>query len=150
VFFTVTVYLRAHGLPLATIIPPLLRIHSLASDATSAGSNVKCKYQIDCGTHPAALGMGAGILFSLVRRSERESNHSRPSSVEVRGEWSYTSAAPYALLACARIVLCFTACSYGVLWCAGCGSSKSTAICGYCYCRYRALCVDICAPLWSA
>ena len=84
---------------LAIIIPPLLHVHSLAGDGTSAGSSVKFKYQTDCGTHLAALGMGAGILFPLVRRSERESNHSHPSSAEVRGEWSYTSASPYALLA---------------------------------------------------
>ena len=139
----------------AIIIPPLLRIHSLASDFASAGSSVKCKYQTDCGAHPAALRMGAGILFPLVRRSERGANHSRLSSADVKGEWSYTSAAPYALLAHAGVVLCFTVCSYGLL----CWSVTAVytvwqqlehCSCRGPYGRYRALCVDTGAALWSA
>ena len=71
-------------------------IHSPAN-GTSTGGSLKCKYQTDCGAHLAALGMGPGILSPLVRRSERGSNHSRPSSAEVKDEWSCTSAAhtPY-------------------------------------------------------
>jgi hypothetical protein len=37
----------------------------------------------------------------------READNSPPSSAEVKNEWSYTSSAPYAFVACKRITLFF-------------------------------------------
>jgi hypothetical protein len=46
------------------------------------------------GTHPASYSIGTRVSFPGVRRPGRESDHSPPSSAEVRNEWNYTSPPP--------------------------------------------------------
>ena len=42
--------------------------------------------------HPASYAMRIGVLSPGLKRSEREADHLLLSSVEVKNEWSYTSA----------------------------------------------------------
>ena len=46
------------------------------------------------GGTPRILFSGYSSSFPEVRRAGREGNHSRPSSVEVKNEWSYTYTTP--------------------------------------------------------
>jgi hypothetical protein len=49
------------------------------------------RVQNGSGAHPASYTMVLGDLSLGVKRPGREANHSPPSSVEVKNEWSYTS-----------------------------------------------------------
>jgi hypothetical protein len=48
---------------------------------------------------PLSKGMEGGALSPEVKRSGRESDHSPPSSAEVKNAWSYTSTPQYAFMA---------------------------------------------------
>jgi hypothetical protein len=52
------------------------------------------RVQIGSGAKPASHRTGAGDTFPRTKRPERESDHSPPSSAEVRNAWSYSST-PY-------------------------------------------------------
>ena len=41
--------------------------------------------------HSASISVGTGVLFWAVKHLWPEAENSRPSSVEVKSEWSYTS-----------------------------------------------------------
>jgi len=50
--------------------------------------------ETDPGGTPSLLFSGYNSSFPEVSRAGRVGNHSRPSSVEVKIEWSYTSTPP--------------------------------------------------------
>jgi hypothetical protein len=51
--------------------------------------------QAGSGAHQASYLMGTEGFFPGVKRPERETDHSPPTSAEVRKMWIYTSAPPY-------------------------------------------------------
>jgi hypothetical protein len=55
------------------------------------------RVQNDSGAHPASYPTGTRGSFPGVKRPEREADHSPPSSVEVKNEWSYTFTPPVRL-----------------------------------------------------
>jgi hypothetical protein len=56
--------------------------------------------QTGCGANPASSPRGtAGFLHVGVKRPGRETDHSPPSSAEVKNEWSYTFTLPYVFMA---------------------------------------------------
>jgi hypothetical protein len=57
------------------------------------------RVRTDSGAHPASYPMSARALSLGVKRSERETHHLPPSSVEVKNTWSYTSTTQYAFMA---------------------------------------------------
>jgi hypothetical protein len=54
-------------------------------------------YRVQSGSeaHPAAYPICTKDSFPGVKKSEREVEHSLPSSAEVKNEWSYSSTIPY-------------------------------------------------------
>jgi hypothetical protein len=48
--------------------------------------------------HPSSCSLGSGAFMPVMKRSELEVEPSRPSSAEVKNEW--TSLPPYTFLAC--------------------------------------------------
>jgi hypothetical protein len=55
------------------------------------------RVQTGFGAHPASYPMGTGALSLGVKRLGRETDHSPPSSVEVKNARSYTSIPPVRL-----------------------------------------------------
>jgi hypothetical protein len=52
------------------------------------------------GAHPSSYPIGTGGLFPRgVKRPGRESDHSPPTSAEVKNTWIYTSTPPYVFMA---------------------------------------------------
>jgi hypothetical protein len=49
------------------------------------------------GAHPASYSLGTGVLLLGINQPQHEANHSPPSSLEVKNEWSCTSASPICL-----------------------------------------------------
>jgi hypothetical protein len=52
------------------------------------------RVQTCSGAHPASYSMGTGGSFSEGKLPGLETDHSPPSSAEVKNAWSYTSARP--------------------------------------------------------
>jgi hypothetical protein len=52
----------------------------------------------DPGVHPTSYTMGTGVLSPGVMRQERETDHSPPTSAEVKKMWIYTSTPPYVFM----------------------------------------------------
>jgi hypothetical protein len=57
------------------------------------------RVQNNSGAHSASYPMGTRVSFPVVKRPERETDHSPPSSVEVKNAWSYTSTSQYVFMA---------------------------------------------------
>jgi hypothetical protein len=55
--------------------------------------------QTGSGVHPTSYPMGTGGSFPGVKRPGRESDHSPPTTAEVKKMWIYTSTPPYAFMA---------------------------------------------------
>ena len=55
------------------------------------GVSVFQNLQTSTGTHPESHSVGAEEFFPGVERSERDGDHSSPSSAEVKNEWSCVS-----------------------------------------------------------
>jgi hypothetical protein len=51
--------------------------------------------QAGIGVHPASYPMGTRNFSTGVKRPVRETDHSPPSSAEVKKSWIYTSTPPY-------------------------------------------------------
>jgi hypothetical protein len=64
------------------------------------GPGFECRYGQEIflfsGAHQAPYSMGTGGSFPGVKRPERETNHSPPSSAEVKNQRNYTSTPLYA------------------------------------------------------
>jgi hypothetical protein len=58
--------------------------------------------QTGSGTHPDFCTISTVVRPLVAKRPKHESDHSLPSSIEVKIEWSYASTPSYALIACAR------------------------------------------------
>jgi hypothetical protein len=50
------------------------------------------------GAHPAFYPMGTGALSPVIKRCEREADHSPPTSAKVKKTRIYTSTPPYAYM----------------------------------------------------
>jgi hypothetical protein len=55
--------------------------------------------QPSSGAHPDSYPMGTGALSLEVKRPGRETNHSPPSSAEVKNAWNYPFTSQYAFRA---------------------------------------------------
>jgi hypothetical protein len=53
----------------------------------------------DSEVHPTSYPMGNGGSSPGVKRHVRETDHSSPTSAEVKKTWMYTSTPPYAFMA---------------------------------------------------
>jgi hypothetical protein len=53
----------------------------------------------DSGVRPTTYKMGTGGSFSRVKRQGRETDHSPPTSAEVKKMWNYTSTPLYVFMA---------------------------------------------------
>jgi len=60
---------------------------------------IDCQQNFSSGSepHPASYSMGTGVVSRRVERPGRDADHSPPSSVEIKNEWSYTSTLPMRL-----------------------------------------------------
>jgi hypothetical protein len=56
------------------------------------------RHRVQTDSVASSYQTGTGGAFLEVRRPERETNHSLPSSVEVKNTWNYTSTPPYAFM----------------------------------------------------
>ena len=79
----------------AVRIPVREKNSLLQNDQTCAGAQL------------TIYSVGTGF-FLVVKRSDREIKHSLPPSVEVKNQWSYTSAPPVCLHSVDREKLTFT------------------------------------------
>jgi hypothetical protein len=59
--------------------------------AGRAGFFLRRNVPIDSGAHTVSYTMGTGVVSSEAKRLGRETNHSPPSSAEIKNAWSYTS-----------------------------------------------------------
>jgi hypothetical protein len=57
------------------------------------------RVQTGSGAHPASYPMGTEGSFSGIKRPGRETDHSPPSSAEVKNTWSYTFTLSYVFTA---------------------------------------------------
>jgi hypothetical protein len=57
------------------------------------------RVQNGSGAHPASYQIGTGGFFPGVKRPGRESDHSPPSTAEVKNAWSYASTPQYVVMA---------------------------------------------------
>jgi hypothetical protein len=66
----------------------------------AGAGNVSLHHRVQSGSgaHPASYPMGTRALSVVVKRLEREADHSPPSSAEVKHAWSYTSTPQYAFI----------------------------------------------------
>jgi hypothetical protein len=55
--------------------------------------------QTGSGVHPTSYKMGTGGSFPGIKRQGRETDHSPPTSAEVKKMWIYTSTPPYLFMA---------------------------------------------------
>jgi hypothetical protein len=55
--------------------------------------------QTGSGAHPASYPMGKAALSPGIKRPGRETDHSPPTSSEVKKTWVYTSTFPYVFMA---------------------------------------------------
>jgi hypothetical protein len=54
--------------------------------------------QTGSGAHPTFYPMGTGGFLPGIKRPERETDHSIPTSAEVKNTWIYTSIPPYVFM----------------------------------------------------
>jgi len=66
-------------------------------------------FQTGSGVKPASYSMGTGFLSRGVKRSEREVDHSFPSTAEVNNGSIYTTISHYAFITWTGRILLFTA-----------------------------------------
>jgi len=57
-------------------------------------SSLCLRIQAGSGAHPASFSVGTGAFIPVVKRPGRESDHSPPSTAEVKDVWCYTSTPP--------------------------------------------------------
>jgi hypothetical protein len=55
--------------------------------------------QTGSGVHPTSYKMGTGGSYPGLKRQGRETDHSSPTSAEVKKMWIYTSIPPYVFMA---------------------------------------------------
>jgi hypothetical protein len=70
-------------------------------DDRGVGVRVKVWSGIETGSgaHPDSYPMGTGVPSPGRKRQERETDHSSPTSAEMKKTWTYTSTPPYVFLA---------------------------------------------------
>jgi hypothetical protein len=68
--------------------------------AVAGNFSLRHRVQTGSGAKPLSYPMGTGALFSpATKRPGRETDHSSPSSAEIKYAWSYTSTSPYVFMA---------------------------------------------------
>ena len=76
------------------------------------GFSLHQNVQTDSGTHAAPYSVGIGTSFRRGKQPMSETDHSPPSSVEVKNEWRYISTPPLCLHGICKDNITFTCTEY--------------------------------------